>query len=72
MTFAISITVRVVEVFEKFQQRHISGTGKDWVCENVSIGWFVLYEGSYEALYVGAEKPSLAPGDTICITFRKV
>lgn len=71
MTFAIRINARVVEVFERKRKIWISGTGQDAVFNEVSDGWFVRYEGSFEALHVGEEKPDLAVGDTVTISFRK-
>jgi hypothetical protein len=34
-------------------------------------GWFMLLEGSWEWLFVGAEKPDFAPGDRVKITIAK-
>ena len=37
-----------------------------------SQGWFVVFEGSREALHFGDEKPNFDVGDEIKITFEKV
>lgn len=71
MTFAITYSTKVVDIFHKTKRIHVSGTGPDAIFNEESLGWFVLYEGSYEALHAGAEKPHLAIGDTVTITIRK-
>ena len=35
-------------------------------------GWFVLFDGSHESLFLGAEKPPLAISDCVRITIEKV
>jgi hypothetical protein len=37
-----------------------------------SCGWFVNFEHSHEALYLGEEKPALEPGDRVKITFERL
>jgi len=37
-----------------------------------SSGWFVNFEHSHEALYLGEEKPELNPGDKVKITFERL
>jgi hypothetical protein len=37
-----------------------------------SLGWFVNFEHSHEALFLGHEKPSLVPGDKVKITFERL
>lgn len=65
------IRTKVLEVKEVFRKEHVSGAGPDAVFHDVSRGWFVLLEDSYEALHVGFEKPGLVPGDPIEIIIRK-
>ncbi len=37
----------------------------------VSLGWFVLFEGSYESLFVGNDEPKdLTPGTEVDIIIR--
>ena len=69
--FAIRFSAKVLAIEEKFRQDYVSGTGADTIYNSVSLGWFVLYEGSYEALFAGTEKPDLAVGDTVTIRIRK-
>lgn len=37
-----------------------------------SLGWFVAFEGSREALHFGYEKPPIEVGEEFKITFEKV
>lgn len=37
-----------------------------------SCGWYVNFEHSHEALYLGAEKPVLEVGDKVKITFERL
>jgi hypothetical protein len=37
-----------------------------------SCGWYVNFEHSHEALYLGAEKPALEAGDRVKITFERL
>lgn len=67
----IKFKARVLAVEEKFLKQHVSGTGDAAVFQNVSQGWFVRFEKSYESLNVGSEKPPIKEGDvaTIEISF---
>jgi len=43
----------------------------DTECERQDIGWFVLFENSYESLFVGTEKPTnLDPGTEVEIHLK--
>lgn len=35
------------------------------------LGWYVLFSGSHERLYVGEENPGFAQGDEVEIVIRK-
>ena len=37
-----------------------------------SVGWYVNFEHSHEALFLGHEKPVLEAGDRIKITFERL
>lgn len=41
-------------------------------CEEMRSGWYVQFEGSWESLLFGIERPQLDVGDEIKITFEKV
>ena len=40
------------------------------VATTEDIGWFVCFEGSWEAMFLGFEKPELVKGQGIEITVR--
>jgi len=41
--------------------------------EREDVGWFVQFEGSYEALFMGREKPlDLAPGTKVKILIQAI
>lgn len=65
------IRTKVIEVREQFDREYISGHGYDAKFGQKSRGWFVYFQGSYEALHVGAEKPDLKEGDDILITIER-
>jgi len=73
VNLSVSYVIRttVLEVKEVFRKEHVSGAGPEAVFRDVSRGWFLLLEDSYEAIHVGHEKPGLAPGDQIEILIRK-
>lgn len=68
---AYIIRTKVTKVDELFEQIHVSGVGKEAVFKKQSRGWFLLLEGSHEALHVGFEKPTFNPGDKVEIVIRK-
>jgi hypothetical protein len=68
----ISYCAMVAKVEEKFTYHHRSGVGASAEFEEQSLGWFILYEGSGEYLYVGQTPPPFSPGDVVEITQRKV
>lgn len=65
------ISTRVVSVTEHFVKNHISGAGADATFKSISIGYFAIFEGSHEAIFLGDEKPGLVAGDEVEILIRK-
>jgi len=68
----IRIPTRVVKLEEKqiitHGKKDATGTA---VLTSQKIGWFVNFEGSYESLFVGSEKPKdLEPGTEVDIIIR--
>lgn len=65
------IPTKVVKIEEK--KKHLATNVEKTTGENqivmvttVDIGWFVLFEGSQESLFVGMEKPAdLEPGTEV-------
>lgn len=63
--------VLVLNVEERKRSLHVSGTGADAIFRLESVGWFAQFEGSYESLFLGTEKPDLDKGDRVNITITK-
>lgn len=63
---------RVLAVEERSRREWISGVGDKATFRDVSTGFFVLFEGSYEAIHLGFEPPAFAVGDKVKISFEKV
>ena len=66
------IHTSVIAIEERKDHKYVSGFGPDTVFADVSRGYFVTLEGSYESLGVGMEKPDLRVGDKMKITIEKV
>jgi hypothetical protein len=66
------IPTRVAHISEQFHRFswHKDDTG-NILYDQKSLGWFVLFEGSMEQLFVGHEKPSLNVGDVVFIDIVK-
>lgn len=65
---AIKIHTAVVSIEEIAKIERVT---KDGVPTLANLGWFVLFTGSHERLYVGTENPGLAKGDEVEIIIRK-
>lgn len=65
------VETKVSSLKERFVDLYVSGFGSETVFRKESLGWFVFFVGSYEALSLGADKPDLEPGDKIIITIQK-
>lgn len=63
--------VPVMRVEERQHTHYVQGHGESAVFHNVSLGFFLILFGSYEALYVGNEPPDIKIGDTVTITITK-
>lgn len=63
---------KVIATFEKLQPIWLGGVGDNAKFEDKPLGWFVHLQGSFEALHVGMEEPTLKPGDKVKITLEKV
>lgn len=62
----------VKRVFEHKERNYVTGFGENAVFMEVSQGWFLALDDSYEAVFVGKERPKLDVGDKIRVTFEKV
>lgn len=67
-----TIMTSVVDVKEHKERRHVEGSGDKAKFSEESTGWFVTFDGSYEALYFGSEKPGFDKGDKVKITFERM
>lgn len=67
--YVISGVVKRVE--ERFYDKWTGGVGAEAKHESISLGWYVTFLGSWEALYFGPNKPELASGDRVTITFER-
>lgn len=69
---AIVVYTEIISMEEHFSQEYISGSGAEAVFKKTSLGWYANFEGSYELLFMGKDKPTdWFPGDRIKITFTK-
>lgn len=69
--YEIVIPTKVVRVEKRFRDIYISGYGKDAIFHPQDLGWWVLLEGSHEALYVGEEQPWFKEDDLLETVIRK-
>lgn len=53
------------------QRKQLIRVDKDGTIHERDLGWFILYEGSHEMLFLGTEKPSFEVGDEIEIIQRR-
>lgn len=75
-----TIYAKVVSIREEFEpireidrQKEAAGIGGELLkSKGRSLGWFVVFEGSREAIHMGYEKPDIEAGDEFKITFKKV
>ena len=63
----IKFEAKVTSVQERFESHHVSGVGDDAAFSKVSIGWFIGFEGSWELIHVGTDKPETKIGDVATI-----
>jgi hypothetical protein len=64
-------TAKVMAVWEAKAQVWVGGVGPEAKFAEQSQGWFVLFSGSYEALYAGPTKPTITVGDEVEILICK-
>jgi hypothetical protein len=68
----ITFYSRVRSITRLGKQIYLGGFGEDAKFEVADKGYFMLLEGSYEALHIGFEEPDFKVGDRIKITMEKV
>lgn len=61
----------VLDIRERKREIWISGVKDEAKFRTESLGYFVLLEGSHEAICLGTEPPELKVGDRVKITIEK-
>lgn len=71
MSYLIRTRVKALEL-KKITTSSKKDPNSDKILSTVaSLGWFVLFEGSYESLFVGHDEPKdLTPGTEVEIIIR--
>jgi len=64
--YKIMTSVRSIEEVEQIVRAHKKGD--DVILEKENMGWYVCFEGSWERMYLGNEKPALKIGQKVMIT----
>jgi len=62
--------VVVTDIFERKVQKHKSGFGPNAIFDTDSIGWYLRFNDNF-SLYVGMEKPDVAPGDKLVMKLER-
>ena len=65
------LRARVVGVEEIKSKAYVAGVGEAAQFNEVSQGWWLVMEGNW-SLFLGAERPAFAPGDTVEIKVERV
>ena len=68
MKYKIKTRVKSVERLDRVLRAHM--VGGQAVVEKEDLGWYVCFEGSWEKLYLGTEKPNLKVGQAVEITIE--
>jgi len=71
MTYKIAFYSRVKLIERRMSRVYKEGTGENAKFREVDKGFYMLLEGSHEALFVGLEEPEFRVGDRIKVTMEK-
>lgn len=63
---------KVLDVAERVTRKWQRGSGNDAIFVEKSLGYYALFEGSFEAIHLGFDPPAFRVGDKVKITFEKV
>ena len=66
-----TVRAKVKRVFEQKDKKYQRGVGEGATFIERSAGWYVVFDGSWEALYFGTEAPDFAANDEVEISFMK-
>jgi hypothetical protein len=62
---------RVAQVEQRFRKTYVRGFGEIAEFTDQSMGYYVRFVGSWEALFVGFDPPNLARDDKVTIWVEK-
>lgn len=51
--------------------RYVIPTKVDKLVQDPNLGWWVHFQGSWESLFLGADKPDMNIGDEVIITIQR-
>lgn len=68
LRYKIKTTVKSVEQITRIVRSWKEGDGV--FTDTEDLGWFVCFEGSWERLHLGHEKPTLCKGQKVEITIQ--
>jgi len=68
----IAFYSRVVSIEQRFKRVYIGGFGETAKFREEDQGYFMLLEGSYEALHIGFQLPAFSVGDRIKVTMERM
>ncbi len=67
-----TIQAKIKRIWQHHDKKYVAGFGPDTVFDETDAGWFVSFEGSGEALFLGATPPTdWKVGDIINISYVK-
>lgn len=66
------VYTKVLKVEHRYRKTYLSGFGDTAEFVDIDKGWYVHFDGSYEALSFGMIEPQFKRGDNVRITFEKV
>jgi hypothetical protein len=69
MIYKINTTVKSVEFLKRNVRGYMGADGRA-VIDTEPLGWFVCFEGSWERLHMGNEKPALVKGQKVEIIIK--
>ena len=68
----IAFYSKVVSIESHIKEVYVHGVGEGARFRHDNLGYFMLLEGSYEALHIGFDAPTFRVGDRVKITIEKV
>jgi len=72
MSGKISFYSQVVRIEKHSDKVYDSGVGENAIFHEVDRGYFMLMDGSHEAIHIGFGEPMFKVGDKVKITIQRV